>query len=83
MPLQVAMGPFDLHHMNFKRSWPLIKTILGFDVLNPTRAIWRKFQKKWKEFGELFYDHDSNTSDLDSSSGIASEDETYDDPPPL
>ncbi|PPD89656.1 hypothetical protein GOBAR_DD13414 [Gossypium barbadense] len=71
LPLQVAMGPFDLCHMNFKRMQPLIKIDLGFDIPNPNGDVWRKFRKKWKESGEVFYDHDSNKSNSNSSDGNA------------
>ncbi|PPS18942.1 hypothetical protein GOBAR_AA01647 [Gossypium barbadense] len=42
-------------------------------------VVWRKFQKKWMESNELFYDHDSNTSSSDSLSGTVFDDETSDD----
>ncbi|KAH1114186.1 hypothetical protein J1N35_007564 [Gossypium stocksii] len=64
--------------MNFKCLWPLVNTDLGFDVLNPKGVVWRKFQKKWKESSEIFYDHDSNTPNSDSSYCAASEDGTPD-----
>ncbi|PPD99542.1 hypothetical protein GOBAR_DD03433 [Gossypium barbadense] len=42
-PVWVAMGPFDLRYMNFKCLRPLVKTDLGFDILDPKEAAWRKF----------------------------------------
>ncbi|KAH1083016.1 hypothetical protein J1N35_022777 [Gossypium stocksii] len=52
--VQVAVGPFDVRHVNFDSICHLMVAKLDFDVLYPSGAAWSEFAEEWKTAGGTY-----------------------------
>ncbi|PPR94313.1 hypothetical protein GOBAR_AA26356 [Gossypium barbadense] len=52
---QATLRPFDVSQVNFGCMRQLTNVDVVFNVVNPSNTEWELFQKKWKEFDNLFF----------------------------